>query len=93
MIKVLVIEDEISILENIADYLEMNEYQVYKATNGSDGLVLAKNINPDLILCDIMMPEMDGITVIQELKRDPGTADIPFIFLTAKTEDMICVQV
>jgi CheY-like chemotaxis protein len=87
MVKILVIEDESSILENIADYLEMCEYEVYKATNGRDGIALAENVNPDLIICDIMMPEMDGLEVIKQVRANEMTAEIPFIFLTARSEE------
>lgn len=87
MIKVLVIEDELSILENICDYLEMNNYEVFRANNGKAGVDAALKFFPDIILCDIMMPEMDGLQVIKFLRDNDSTADIPFIFLTAKTED------
>ncbi len=87
MIKVLVIEDELAILENISDYLEMNDYQVFRAMNGRDGLDLAQTANPDIIISDIMMPEMTGIDLLKALRLNPITADIPFIFLTAKSEE------
>jgi two-component system, sensor histidine kinase and response regulator len=87
MTKVLVIEDELPILENICDYLEMNDYEVFRAGNGRAGLEIAQQILPNVIISDIMMPEMDGLELLKALKEDLSTADIPFIFLTAKSEE------
>lgn len=87
MSRVLVIEDELTILENISDYLEMNNYEVFRANNGKAGVDTALKVLPDIILCDIMMPEMNGLEVIKIIRENEATADIPFIFLTAKTED------
>lgn len=87
MIKVLVIEDEVTILENISDYLSMNDFQVYTATNGNDGFKLALSVNPDIIISDIMMPGMNGLELLKSLRNDNNTAEIPLIFLTAKSED------
>ena len=87
MIKVLVIEDEVTILENISDYLSMNDFQVYTATNGNDGFTLALSVNPDIIISDIMMPGMNGLELLKSLRNDNNTAEIPLIFLTAKSED------
>lgn len=86
MTKVLIIEDEDSIRENMAELLEMEDFEVETASNGMRGLEKAKNILPDLILCDVMMPKLDGYEVLTELRKRPETANIPFIFLTAKTE-------
>ncbi len=84
--KVLIIEDNNDIRENVIEILELADYTVYAANNGKDGVDLAiKNI-PDIILCDIMMPELDGYGVLYMLNKKPETAAIPFIFLTAKAE-------
>src|SRR5471030_2750898 len=84
--KVLIIEDNNDIRENIIEILELAGYTVYSADNGKTGVDLAiKNI-PDIILCDIMMPELDGYGVLYLLNKNPETSTIPFIFLTAKAE-------
>lgn len=86
MKKILIIEDEQPVRTGIRDLLELKEYDTYSADCGSDGIKLAKQILPDLILCDILMPEIDGYEVLKQLNRDEATAVIPFIFLTAKSE-------
>jgi len=86
MTKILVIEDTAEIRENILDFLEAEDFEVMAATDGRSGLELARQNQFDLILCDIMMPEMDGYAVITELRQNSATADIPFIFLTAKSD-------
>lgn len=86
MRKVLIIEDNRDMLENVADMLELANYQVFTAENGQLGVIRAKQFKPDLILCDIMMPGMDGYEVLHALEEDHSTSTIPFIFLTAKTE-------
>jgi len=85
-IKILVIEDEEFVRANILEILESKDFDAIGAKNGFMGIQEAKNLLPDLILCDIMMPDMDGYSVLSELQEDPLTAIIPFIFLTAKTE-------
>lgn len=84
MTTILVIEDEDPIRENLIDLLETEDYHVISAANGRSGVQLAQEHLPDLILCDILMPELDGYGVYQELHQDPVTAMIPFIFLTAR---------
>ncbi len=84
MTTILVIEDEAAIRENLTDLLEAEGYEVVSAANGRLGVQLARQHLPDLILCDILMPELDGYGVYQELRQDPVTAIIPFIYLTAK---------
>ena len=86
MSKILVIEDEDTIRENIVELLELEHYETLVAENGKTGLKLALQEIPDLILCDILMPEMDGYAVLKELKNHANTATIPFIFLTAKVD-------
>ncbi len=85
MIKILVIEDEEDIRANILEALEYEGFNAIGAANGRSGIASAKEHVPDLIICDISMPEMDGHTVISELRHDSLTAMIPFIFLTART--------
>jgi DNA-binding NarL/FixJ family response regulator len=81
---ILVIEDEPEMRRNITTLLRYHEYQTFEAENGRKGLELARREKPDLILCDVMMPELDGHSVLQALQQDSGLALIPFIFLTAK---------
>src|SRR5262249_20352279 len=81
--KVLVIEDEPSIRNNIMLMLKVERYAAVGAENGRVGLELARSDPPDLILCDVMMPEMDGFAVLEALRSEPRFAEIPFIFLTA----------
>jgi len=84
--KVLIIEDNVDIRENIVEILELAGYTVYAANNGKAGVDLATKQLPDIILCDIMMPDLDGYGVLFMLNKNPDTAAIPFIFLTAKAE-------
>lgn len=83
MFKVLVIEDEVEIRANLLELLALEGYDVVGADNGITGLVGALECQPDLILCDVMMPELDGYDVLSALRKEPKTALIPFIFLTA----------
>lgn len=85
MPKILVIEDEESVRENLLDLLEAEAFETVAADNGEIGLNLAISEVPDLILCDMMMPELDGYGVLEALRQQPLTATIPFIFLTAKS--------
>ncbi len=84
--KILVIEDERFLLKNILKILRTEGFQVEGAENGAVGLQMALSERPDLIICDILMPELDGYGVLEALQKNPSTALIPFIFLTAKTE-------
>lgn len=84
--KILIIEDNDHVRENLAELLELSGYEVATAENGKMGTSVAFTFLPDLILCDVMMPEMDGFSVLRILSSSPATMDIPFIFLTAKTE-------
>ena len=86
MRKILIIEDEEIIRETTADMLRLASYEVFTSENGKEGVRMAQEIIPDLIICDIMMPELDGYGVIYMLSRDPSTSAIPFIFLSAKAE-------
>jgi DNA-binding NarL/FixJ family response regulator len=86
MKRILVIEDEPEMRRNLATVLRLERYQPITAENGRVGLELAKKETPDLILCDVMMPELDGYGVLQALREDQKLALIPFVFLTAKGE-------
>ncbi|HMQ06828.1 MAG TPA: response regulator [Saprospiraceae bacterium] len=84
--KILIIEDNQEVKENLIELLTLSSYEVIGADNGKEGLQLAISEKPDLILCDVMMPELDGYGVIKVLNTNPTTSDIPVIFLTAKSE-------
>ena len=86
--KILVIEDNLEMRENIAEILELANYSAITAEDGKKGVATAKSQLPDLIICDIMMPELDGYGVLHILGKDPSTLAIPFIFLTAKSESV-----
>lgn len=86
MKKILLIEDDSALRENTAELLELSNYNVQTSSNGQLGVSEAKNFKPDIIVCDIMMPIMDGYGVLEELAKDNDTKYIPFIFLSAKTE-------
>lgn len=83
MYKVLVIEDEYDIRANLTEMLTLEHFQVFEAANGEEGIALAHEVQPDVILCDVMMPKVDGFQVLFELRNERPTATIPFIFLTA----------
>lgn len=83
---ILIIEDNEDISNGIAEILELEGYRVVCANNGITGMKMAGECNPDMILSDISMPGMDGFAVCELLKLDPDLNDIPFIFLTAKSE-------
>lgn len=83
---ILIVEDDSALRENTAELLELSGYKMLTASNGRIGIEKAKTENPDIIVCDIMMPEVDGYGVLESLSKDPTTMHIPFIFLSAKTE-------
>jgi DNA-binding response OmpR family regulator len=84
MKKILVIEDEDTVRENILELLDAEGFEAISAENGRIGLNLAQQQLPDLILCDVRMPELDGFGVLTALRSDATTVTIPFMFLTAK---------
>ena len=86
MKRILIIEDEPAMLANLRDILELEGFEALTAPNGLLGLATARQEKPDLILCDILMPLLDGHGVLEGLRKDRATAKIPFIFLTAKGE-------
>ncbi|MFM7440496.1 MAG: putative bifunctional diguanylate cyclase/phosphodiesterase [Snowella sp.] len=84
MTTILIIEDEAAIRELISELLILEGFDVAEAVNGREGIAIAQSVLPDLIICDVMMPEIDGHGVLQTLQKNPQTVTIPFIFLTAK---------
>jgi DNA-binding NarL/FixJ family response regulator len=86
MKKILIIEDEPEMRRNLTTILRMEGFQPLAAENGRKGVDLAMGQKPSLILCDVMMPELDGYGVLKALHNDPATMNIPFLFLTAKGE-------
>ena len=85
MTKLLIIEDEVEIRCNLLELLKLEGYSVVGADNGMTGLIGAMEHTPDLIICDVMMPKLDGYDVLRALRQEPKTMGIPFIFLTALT--------
>jgi len=85
--KILLVDDELAIRETVMELLVFKKYKVKTASNGQDALEILENWTPDLIICDIMMPVMDGNTLHEIVKENPSLSAIPFIFLTAKKED------
>ena len=79
---ILVVDDEPDIVKIVELWLSANNYEVHTAHNGVEGLSKCKLIRPDAVILDIMMPDMDGSTVADEMKNDPNTSNIPVIFLT-----------
>jgi CRP/FNR family transcriptional regulator, polysaccharide utilization system transcription regulator len=86
MANILLIEDNENMRENTSEILTLAGHHVETASNGKEGVIKAQINSPDLIVCDIMMPELDGYGVLHMLNRDPNTNHIPFIFLTAKAD-------
>ncbi|MBD2775600.1 hybrid sensor histidine kinase/response regulator [Iningainema tapete] len=83
---ILIIEDEPQVRENIQEILQLSDFNTLIAPNGQIGLEIAKTKLPDLIICDIMMPELDGFSVLSALRQNEATINIPLIFVTAKAE-------
>jgi CheY-like chemotaxis protein len=83
--RIAVIEDSMEVCENVASILKLGRYEVFTANNGRQGIELIHEHQPDLILCDIMMPDLDGYGVLNILSKDPNTANILFIYLAANT--------
>ncbi|MGB2927049.1 MAG: response regulator transcription factor [Limnothrix sp.] len=82
----LLIDDDPNLILLVQDYLEFRGYQIVTANNGAQGLKALEDLVPDLIICDVMMPEMDGYTFIQNIRKNPKTSWIPVIFLSAKSQ-------
>ena len=88
MERILIIEDEPEMLRNLTTILRLEKFRPLSAEGGRLGVDLAKKQKPDLILCDVTMPDLDGYGVIAALRADPETVTIPFIFLTANAEKL-----
>ena len=86
MTRILVIEDDLFVRENIVELLEAEDFEVFSTENGILGILWAQDNRPDLVICDVMMPEMNGYDVLAEMRQLPTTALIPFIFLTAMAD-------
>ncbi len=86
MCRILVVEDDKLIQNNLLDLLTSEDYTVLCANNGREGIEKVHAFYPDLIICDVMMPELNGFEVLERLQKDDNTAGIPFLFLTAKTD-------
>ena len=84
--KILIIEDNHDVRENLSEILTLSGYDTFTAANGKEGVQAALNNIPDLILCDIMMPELDGYGVLRILSKNEALNSVPFVFLSAKTE-------
>ncbi|MEO9004308.1 MAG: response regulator [Ginsengibacter sp.] len=84
--KILIVEDNLSIRENAVEILELSDYRVLNACNGKDGLEIALAQNPDLILCDIQMPVMNGYQLLKRVRQLPALVHSRFVFLTASCE-------
>lgn len=84
--RVLIIDDEPDILSLLSLHLKLNNYQVFQASNGKKGIEIAQMEKPDIVVLDVMMPEIDGFEVAKALKENPDTSPIPLIFLTARTQ-------
>jgi DNA-binding NarL/FixJ family response regulator len=84
--RILVIDDDAKLRKNFAEILRLEGYEVKEARNGREGVELARRDAPDLVLCDITMPEMNGHRVLETLRGEPRTAHLPFVFLTGWSE-------
>lgn len=85
--KILIIEDDRDISNLLKHYLEKENYQTFWSVTGTSGISMALSQNPNLIILDLMLPEMDGLEVCRQLRRNPQTASVPIIMLTAKAEE------
>ncbi len=87
MSKILIIDDDERICKTIEKYLTMNSYKVRSAFDGREGLKQVKRFKPDLILLDVVMPEMNGLEVLRHIKESPSTSEIPVVMLTGRADD------
>ncbi len=88
MEKILIIEDNTAIRENLEEYFDLEGYKTLTSSNGKKGIELAKEFSPGLIICDVLMPEMDGYKILRLLKKTKQTSSIPFIFSTSMSESI-----
>src|SRR5437762_6027567 len=84
MTRILIIEDQPQMRKNLATILEMENFQVSLAADGPSGVEMARSAKPEIVICDVMMPGLNGYQVLEKLRAEPATAMLPFIFLTAK---------
>ena len=87
MSKVLIIEDQEEIRENLSELLEMSNFEVITAANGKNGFDRLQSERPDIVLCDVSMPIMDGYEVLKQAKENVKTTAIPFVFISASAQD------
>jgi CRP/FNR family cyclic AMP-dependent transcriptional regulator len=85
-VTILFVDDDVRVLELLKRYLHEEKYDILTAANGNDGIETARTRKPDIIFCDIMMPELDGYGVLSALQKDDTTGTIPFYFLTSKVQ-------
>lgn len=83
---ILIIEDNKNIRENIEEFLELLNFKALTANNGKEGVAAIQSSKPDLILCDVHMPEMDGFQVLEFVKLKPETSAVPFVFITSSSQ-------
>ena len=93
MKKILVIEDESLILDNLLELLKIEGFEVIGADNGQAGVEIAKEFHPDVILCDVIMPTLDGYGVLEALRQDPSMADTKFVFITAIADQINLMKI
>lgn len=86
MARILIIEDEATIRTNLVRVLRFENHEVFAAEDGQLGLLAAYSQLPDIILCDVMMPKMDGIAVLEALRKNSQFMEVPFVFLTARAD-------
>jgi DNA-binding response OmpR family regulator len=89
---ILIVEDDPAVQTLLAKALTAKGYRITQATDGVKGLTALEEIEPDLIICDIMMPRLDGMTFVKAIKRNAGTRSVPVIFLTAKNDPRSVVE-
>ena len=86
MKKIFIIEDDNMLRENLVSLFEVENFKVFSSGNGKKGIELIKEVKPDFILCDVMLPDIDGYQIVKEIKSNDETRQTPFVFLTAKTD-------
>ena len=92
MVKILIIEDHKDLRDDVIEMLHLEGYEAYGAEDGQDGISVAKEQIPDLIVCDIMMPGMNGIQVLTEIRKDPSFRTTPVVMLTAQGDTNLIMQ-
>lgn len=90
--KVLLVDDDVQILRSLRVYLELENYQVETASDGKEALEKIQEVKPEIVVLDIMMPEMDGFEVLEKMKQDKSMKGVPVIMLTAKGQDVDVVK-